>query len=137
MSICIYSKWSIDWTAGNHMMERRYFIKRLQVFAKERSIRVSFLAGDVHCCGAGRLYSKDMKTKEEGDPFLMVQIVSSAIVNVPPPQALLTVLNQNSSYETFDGNVEERMYNLFKFSPNGNSVSNFDHAKSIQPLVYK
>lgn len=53
----------------------------------------------------------------------MVQIVSSAIVNVPPPQALLTVLNQNSSYETFDGNIEERMYNLFKYSPNGNSVS--------------
>lgn len=64
-----------------------------------------------------------MTTKEEGDPFLMVQIVSSAIVNVPPPQALLTVLNQNSSYETFDGNIEERMYNLFRCSPNGNSVS--------------
>lgn len=63
-----------------------------------------------------------MKNKEEGDPFLMVQIVSSAIVNVPPPQALLTILNQNSSYVTFNGNVEEKMYNLFKFSPNGNSV---------------
>lgn len=84
---------------------------------------MSFLGGDVHCCAAGRLFSKDMTTKEEGDPFLMVQIVSSAIVNAPPPQALLTILNQNSSYETFDGNVEERMYNLFKFSPNGNSVS--------------
>ncbi|KAG2209010.1 hypothetical protein INT46_000780 [Mucor plumbeus] len=112
------------WTAGNHMVERRDFIKKLQVFSKEKSIRVSFLGGDVHCCGAGRLYSKDMKTKEEGDPFLMIQIVSSAIVNVPPPQALLTVLNQNSSYETFDGNVEERMYDLFKFSPNGNSRTN-------------
>lgn len=64
-----------------------------------------------------------MKDKEEGDPFLMVQIISSAIVNVPPPQALLTVLNQNSTYVTFNGNVEERMYNLFKRSPNGNTVS--------------
>lgn len=63
-----------------------------------------------------------MKDKEEGDPFLMVQIISSAIVNVPPPQALLTVLNQNSTYVTFNGNVEERMYNLFKRSPNGNTV---------------
>lgn len=64
-----------------------------------------------------------MKEKEEGDPFLMVQIISSAIVNVPPPQALLTILNQNSSFITFNGNTEERMYNLFKRSPNGNTVS--------------
>lgn len=93
------------------------------MFAKERSIRVSFLGGDVHCCCAGRLFSKDMADKEEGDPYLMVQIVSSAIVNAPPPQVLLTILNRNSSYETFDGNIEERMYNLFKKSPNGNSVT--------------
>ena len=63
-----------------------------------------------------------MKGKEEGDPFLMVQIISSAIINIPPPQALLTVLNQNSSYVTFNGNVEEKMYNIFKKSPNGNTV---------------
>lgn len=63
-----------------------------------------------------------MKEKEEGDPYFMVQIISSAIVNVPPPQALLTVLNQNSSYITFNGNTEEKMYNLFKRSPNGNTV---------------
>lgn len=63
-----------------------------------------------------------MKGKEEGDPYLMVQIISSAIVNVPPPQALLTILNRSSSRSTFNGNVEEKMYHLFKYSPNGNSV---------------
>jgi phosphodiesterase/alkaline phosphatase D-like protein len=103
-------------------MERKKFIERFQQFARERSVRVSFLGGDVHCCGAGKLYSKDMKEKEEGDPYFMVQIISSAIVNVPPPQALLTILNQNG-YITFNGNTEERMYNLFKRSPNGNTVS--------------
>ncbi|KAI7900000.1 uncharacterized protein BX663DRAFT_519258 [Cokeromyces recurvatus] len=112
------------WTAGNHEQERKIFIERLQSYARERSIRVSFLGGDVHCCGAGKLYSKDMKEKEEGDPYFMVQIISSAIVNVPPPQALLTVLNQNSGYITFNGNTEERMYNLFKKSPNGNTRQN-------------
>lgn len=112
------------WTAGNHEVERKTFIERLQQYARDRSIRVSFLGGDVHCCGAGKLFSKDMKDKEEGDPNLMVQIISSAIVNVPPPQALLTVLNQNSSFITFNGNTEERMYNLFKRSPNGNTRNN-------------
>ncbi|KAI8343960.1 hypothetical protein BC941DRAFT_341994 [Chlamydoabsidia padenii] len=112
------------WTAGNHEVERKRFIERLQQYAKDRSIRVSFLGGDVHCCGTGRLYSKDMKEKEEADPHLMVQIVSSAIVNIPPPQALLAILNQNSSYVTFDPNTEEKMYNLFKKSPNGNNRQN-------------
>ncbi|KAI8146948.1 hypothetical protein BJV82DRAFT_665052 [Fennellomyces sp. T-0311] len=112
------------WTAGNHELERKKFIELLQLFARERSVRVSFLGGDVHCCGAGRLYSKDMKNKEEGDPFLMVQIISSAIINIPPPEALLTILNQNSTYNTFNGNVEERMYNVFKKSPDGSTRQN-------------
>ena len=63
-----------------------------------------------------------MRDKEQGDPFFMVQIISSAIINVPPPQALLTVLNQNSKYNTFNGNVEEKMYKIFTKSPNGNVV---------------
>jgi len=108
------------WTAGCHEVERRKLISRLQRFARDRSIRVSFIAGDVHCCAAGKLYSKDMREKEEGDPHLMMQIVSSAIVNIPPPQALLTILNQNSSPISFNGNTEEKMFNIFKRSPNGN-----------------
>ncbi|KAG2178185.1 hypothetical protein INT43_003438 [Umbelopsis isabellina] len=108
------------WTAGCHEVERRKLILRLQRFARDRSIRVSFIAGDVHCCAAGKLYSKDMRQKEEGDPHLMFQIVSSAIVNVPPPQALLAILNQNSSPISFNGNTEEKMFNVFKRSPNGN-----------------
>ncbi|KAI9498669.1 hypothetical protein BDB00DRAFT_799048 [Zychaea mexicana] len=112
------------WTAGNHLLERKKFIEKLQLYAREKSARVSFLGGDVHCCGAGRLYSKDMRDKEEGDPFFMVQIISSAIINIPPPQALLTILNQNSTYNTFNGNVEEKMYKIFIKSPSGNTRQN-------------
>lgn len=36
-----------DWTAGNHVVERKRFIERLQQYARERSVRVSFLGGDV------------------------------------------------------------------------------------------
>lgn len=40
-----------DWTAGNHEVERKEFIERFQLFARDRSIRISFLGGDVsvHC----------------------------------------------------------------------------------------
>ncbi|KAI8579070.1 hypothetical protein K450DRAFT_243713 [Umbelopsis ramanniana AG] len=112
------------WGAAGHESERKLFIERLQKFAKHRSIRVSFIAGDVHCCAAGKLYSKDMREKEEGDPHLMMQVVSSAIVNAPPPQALLTYLGQNASPVSFNGNTEEKMFNIFKMSPNGNSRTN-------------
>jgi hypothetical protein len=42
----------IDWTAGNHEVERKDFIERFQQYARDRSIRISFLGGDVrinHC----------------------------------------------------------------------------------------
>ncbi|KAH8550117.1 hypothetical protein BGW37DRAFT_428150 [Umbelopsis sp. PMI_123] len=112
------------WGSAGHETERKLFIERLQKFAKHRSIRVSFIAGDVHCCAAGKLYSKDMREKEEGDPHLMMQVVSSAIVNAPPPQALLTYLGQNANPVSFNGNTEEKMFNIFKTSPNGNSRTN-------------
>lgn len=42
----------------------------------------------------------------------------------PPPQALLTYLGQNAGPISFNGNTEEKMYNIFKVSPNGNSRTN-------------
>lgn len=38
---------SLDWTAGNHEVERKRFIERLQQYARDRSIRVSLIGGDV------------------------------------------------------------------------------------------
>lgn len=104
-------------------MERKQFIQRLQAFARDQSVRVSFLGGDVHCCAAGKLFSKDMRGAEESDPNLMVQLVSSAIVNIPPPSILLSYLNQSSGVIPFEGDVQEEMCDLFHFSPNGNQVT--------------
>lgn len=44
---------SLDWTAGNHEVERKRFIERLQQYARERSIRVSLIGGDVSLIVAG------------------------------------------------------------------------------------
>lgn len=46
------------WDANTHKHERRFFVERLQAVAKAREARVSFLSGDVHCGGVGRLYSR-------------------------------------------------------------------------------
>lgn len=37
----------IDWTAGNHLVERKRLIENLQQYARQKSVRVSFLGGDV------------------------------------------------------------------------------------------
>ena len=45
------------WDASTHKAERADFIQNLQSVAKKRSVRVSFLGGDVHVCAVGRFYT--------------------------------------------------------------------------------
>ena len=46
------------WDAKTHQGERAAFVERLQQVAKAREARVSFVSGDVHVGGIGRLYSR-------------------------------------------------------------------------------
>jgi hypothetical protein len=83
----------------------------LQHVAVERHLRVSFLSGDVHLTTASNVSSARsranrqtnpaslqfhsiIKTPPAQDPKFMVQIVSSAIVNTPPPQAVVLMVNK-------------------------------------------
>ncbi|GFR42308.1 hypothetical protein Agub_g3210, partial [Astrephomene gubernaculifera] len=82
------------WVAPGHRGERRFLIEHMQMLAKSRSCRVSIISGDVHLCGAGRLYSWP---RAPGRPPLhdwryMQQVISSAIVNAPPPTPLVRLL---------------------------------------------
>lgn len=106
------------------MKERRYFLEQLQNFAKRTSIRVSLLSGDVHCCCAGKLQAKHIDPGN--DPFFMVQIVSSAIIHLPPPQMMLNLLSQHSVPIDFNSEIVEEMYDLFSVAPNGNPVSTWE-----------
>ncbi|KAI9183407.1 hypothetical protein H9P43_004324 [Blastocladiella emersonii ATCC 22665] len=104
------------WTADNHMDERNAAIKRLQEVAlRRKNLRVSFLSGDVHCCGAGKLYSADenVRSDPERDPRLMYQIVSSAIGNKPPPGAVIAMLHASSGEIVFDEQTREDMHPIF------------------------
>lgn len=74
------------WTSKLHKEEREKFILQLQTLAMLKSIRITFLSGDVHCAAVGLL-----KTLSHGrpdvDPRLdhryMLNVISSAIVNTP------------------------------------------------------
>ncbi|KAI7830872.1 hypothetical protein BX661DRAFT_197426 [Kickxella alabastrina] len=93
------------WTSEVHMEERKQFVLRLQEFARQRNVRVTFVGGDVHCCGAGRFASSNPQLPPERDYRFMPQIISSAIMNL-------------------DRNTDEMMYRLFEQDVNGKAPPN-------------
>ncbi|KAF9995812.1 hypothetical protein BGZ65_008566 [Modicella reniformis] len=101
------------WTAKSHKPERKIFLTRLQNFANERRIRVTFISGDVHCAGVGRFSAKI--SPPERDPQLMYQIISSAIVNEPPPEGVIRLLHFQDKVHILDGRVKtyEDMHPMF------------------------
>ncbi|KAJ1918716.1 hypothetical protein H4219_002438 [Mycoemilia scoparia] len=113
------------WTADVHMEERKDFIIRLQELARTKNIRVTFVAGDVHCCGAGRLASQNPEIKDvQHDPRYMVQIISSAIVNIPPPNAVIRGVHYSAKLYNLNSSTNEKMFKLFKEDVNGKSPPN-------------
>ncbi|CCO27778.1 putative protein YGR266W [Rhizoctonia solani AG-1 IB] len=86
------------WTAKSHKRERNWFIEQVQAFAKARRIRVTFLSGDVHCAAVGyfktlvRGGGKAPAIDPLGDHRYMLNVVTSAIVNTPPPAGVLTMV---------------------------------------------
>ena len=124
-------------------------VHRLQQFAEQRQVRVTFVAGDVHCTAVGRFFDPALtvassdgvsaggsskkstnKTKNNnknnnkthgvpgtastGDPRLMYQIVSSAIVNAAPPAVVMEYLHGNAqTRHKLDKHTREEMVPTF------------------------
>ncbi|KAJ1960271.1 hypothetical protein GGI12_003889 [Dipsacomyces acuminosporus] len=112
------------WTSAVHMDERRQFVLRLQEFARRRSIRVTFVAGDVHCCGAGRFASQNPELPPNADYRFMPQIISSAIMNVPPPNMVIRAVHTSAKKYSLDEFTNEKMYRLFEWDVNGKAPPN-------------
>ncbi|KAI0806950.1 hypothetical protein C8Q74DRAFT_1312933 [Fomes fomentarius] len=86
------------WTAKSHKRERNWLILELQQYARATHARVSFISGDVHCAAVGLLktWIKEKKKPDIPPPLdhrYMVNIVSSAIVNTPPPNGVITMVS--------------------------------------------
>lgn len=110
--------------AKSHKAERNKFITRLQNFANDRKIRVTFISGDVHCAGMGRFTSKI--SPPEKDPQLMYQVISSAIVNEPPPEGVIRLLHFQDKIHILEGRVKtyEDMYPMFTIDVDGTPLQN-------------
>ncbi|KAL4809758.1 hypothetical protein BDV18DRAFT_132727 [Aspergillus unguis] len=108
------------YTARQHKKERRQFIQRLQEFAKSHSVRVTILGGDVHLAAIGRFYANPkLGIHSENDPRYMVNIVSSAITNKPPPKAVANLLARRNKIHHLDSETDETLMDFFDGQPGG------------------
>ncbi|KAJ6790077.1 hypothetical protein PWT90_06918 [Aphanocladium album] len=113
------------WTAKNHKQERSIVVEDLQDLAMDKSVRVTILSGDVHLAAVGQFYSNPrLGLAKHKDPRYMPNIVSSAIVNTPPPDLLADVLNKRNKVHHFDKNTDESMIPIFQHGPDGKSRNN-------------
>lgn len=108
------------YTARHHKAERKQLILRLQKFSQTHSVRVTILGGDVHLAGIGRFYSNPkLGIRSENDYRFMVNIISSAITNKPPPKAVANLLARRNKIHHLDADTDETLVHLFDKQPGG------------------
>ena len=106
------------YTAHQHKQERKDLIHRIQKLSKEQSVRVTILGGDVHLSAVGRFYSKpDLGIPAEQDFRYIPNIISSAITNKPPPQAVANLLARRNKIHHLDHETDETLLEIFDKQP--------------------
>lgn len=114
------------WCAAHHKRERNWLIERMQEIALKRRFRITFISGDVHAGGCGLLYTA-LSMHPERDHRYMLAVITSAIVNAPPPPAIITIVNRlarKKHRSLFYANTREKMLPLFKYDLNDEKQHN-------------
>ncbi|KAK4499069.1 hypothetical protein PRZ48_009581 [Zasmidium cellare] len=113
------------WTAKHHKAERNWFIQELQELAAEKSVRITILGGDVHLGAIGQFYtSKKLGVAKDKDHRYMPNVISSAIVNTPPPTMMADVLNRRNKVHHLDAETDEDMIPMFSHDVDGSRRNN-------------
>lgn len=113
------------WTAKHHKAERNWFIQELQELAAEKSVRVTILGGDVHLGAVGQFYTKKkLGVQKDRDHRYMPNIISSAIVNTPPPAMMGDILNKRNKIHHLDAETDEDMIPMFDRDVDGKPRNN-------------
>ncbi|KAG2442407.1 hypothetical protein HXX76_002493 [Chlamydomonas incerta] len=101
------------WSADVHEVEKFCLVRMMQDLALARGFRFTILSGDVHCAGLG-MYQTYPKQNLKTDFRYMQQIISSAIGNIPPPEAVLKALCTSNKPRMLDNNTREKMRGIFE-----------------------
>ncbi|EGW31122.1 uncharacterized protein SPAPADRAFT_141671 [Spathaspora passalidarum NRRL Y-27907] len=132
------------WCSKHHKAERNQLIYDLTEFGAKNAIRITILSGDVHLCCIGRMKSKfhhhpnahlligedieelndDVTDFPEKDPRLMFNVISSAVTNEPPPDAMANLLNKRSRIHRYNRDTDEDIVPIFITEPDGSKRAN-------------
>jgi hypothetical protein len=113
------------WTARNHKLERNDLILDLQDLSAEKSVRITILGGDVHLAAIGQFYSNPkLRVPKDKDHRYMPNVISSAIVNTPPPEMLADVLNKRNRVHVLNPYTVEDMIPMFTHDVDGKRRNN-------------
>ncbi|KAG9318865.1 adenylate cyclase associated N terminal-domain-containing protein [Chiua virens] len=120
------------WTAKPHKKERNWLIQQLQGISRMKRIRITFLSGDVHVAAVGVLKTLSRQNGGKSGKYLdlppatdhryMLSIVTSAIVNTPPPLpviAMVSTLATKTHKTLHHADTDEVMMPLFTHEPDG------------------
>ncbi|CAN6653439.1 hypothetical protein TRVA0_026S01596 [Trichomonascus vanleenenianus] len=111
------------WCAKHHKKERNWLVEELLAFARDTKVRVTILSGDVHLAAIGRFYTKNRLPAEQ-DPNMMLNIISSAIVNSPPSNKLADFLNKRNKIHHLTHEIDEDMVKIFTHDVDGTKRNN-------------
>jgi hypothetical protein len=113
------------WTAKHHKEERNWLIRELQHIASTKSVRVTILGGDVHLGAVGQFFTnKKLGVPKDKDHRYMMNVVSSAIVNTPPPDIMADIINKRNKIHHLDDHTDENMIPIFTHDVNGKKRNN-------------
>ncbi|KAL7424856.1 hypothetical protein Q5752_000541 [Cryptotrichosporon argae] len=112
------------WASQNHKAERNRLILRCQALAGVMGFRITFLSGDVHLATVSTFRTYKAKVAPEHDHRFMLNVVSSAIVNTPPPEGLATlvaILGAHKHRTLHGKQTDEVMLPVFKTDTDGST----------------
>ncbi|KAH7399303.1 hypothetical protein BKA66DRAFT_604937 [Pyrenochaeta sp. MPI-SDFR-AT-0127] len=113
------------WTAKHHKEERNWFIRELQHIASTKSVRITILGGDVHLAAIGQFYTnKKLNIPKDKDHRYMPNVISSAIVNTPPPDMMADIINKRNKVHHLDPYTDEDMIPIFTHDVDGKKRNN-------------
>lgn len=101
------------WSHPDHVAERDAMVAGFQDFAARKQIRVTFLSGDVHLGGVGKIYPAETGFLDKS-PRSIYQIISSPVGNMPAGEALAASLGTIAKNPRSVG--ENSMMRLFKMT---------------------
>jgi hypothetical protein len=83
------------------------------------------LRGDVHLGAIGQFYSNPkLGIPKDRDFRYMPNVISSAITNAPPPDAMADILNRRNKVHHLDADTDEDMIPIFTHDVNGKPRNN-------------